>query len=559
MKNKESWPSVSILFFIGCLAAYFALVLNFSFLVETYRHLAKEQGNTLSMLFYFMTIPIFLYCIFISLFSLIAIKPFEKIIFIVLTLIASILSYAYIYYGLLFDDHSPIIGTIEQTNFKEITPLINFSFVTWLLCFGVLPSFLIYKAQLTYPPFWKKTALRCVGILIYPLFYFTVVLSALPVYHTMFRLSGLAARLPFQLIPTNFFENFFHYYKDKIVSRYPYKEIGLDVTHLLETTKDGKNNLLVMVIGESARSMTFGLNGYHRETNPYTKHQSIISFRDITSCGTSTRISVPCIFSNLKRKNFNGSIADHQDNLLDILKRGGLNLLWIDNNGPGDCQGVCKHIKSVITHGQDGIVIEEFAHYISLLPKKDTVIVLHLQGSHGNDYYTKYPSTFRKFTPDCQKNELRFCDKQSLINAYDNTIVYTDFVLNELIKILQAQHAHWKTALMYTSDHGESVGEHGLYGHCAPYWIAPTEQTQVPLMFWFSQEFQVQKNISTSCLQQKTYQKGYSHDNLFHSILGLLDMNTSVYKSQLDLFKSCRKDSSSMPSITYNKQSSFNT
>ena len=155
--------------------------------------------------------------------------------------------------------------------------------------------------------------------------------------------------------------------------------------------------------------------------------------------------------------------------------------------------------------------------------------------------FEKYPDSFRYFTPDCRKNDFRFCNKQALINAYDNTILYTDFVLSQVIETLQEHHTLFNSALIYTSDHGESLGEKGIYEHCTPYVIAPIEQTQVPLIVWMSDEFMKQKSLSKLCLQKKALHGAYSHDFIFHSILGLMDIQTTVYQPPLDIFESCRK------------------
>lgn len=165
--------------------------------------------------------------------------------------------------------------------------------------------------------------------------------------------------------------------------------------------------------------------------------------------------------------------------------------------------------------------------------------MLHLKGSHGQNYYTRYPNHFNQFTPACQKQEFRLCDRQTLLNAYDNSILYTDFVLHELINFLKEQNVFWNTALLYTSDHGESIGEKGIYEHGTPYLIAPQEQTIVPLIFWASDSFKEEKKLSWGCLKKEAISKKLSHDNLFHSILGLMDISTQLYEKELDLFISC--------------------
>ena len=537
--KKSSNPSLSSIYFICGLAVFFTFVLNSPFIIKAFISI-KETNTFFSSLLFALGLTCHLICLFISLFSLLCIKYFEKTLIIGLILISSVLSYVYAYYGYISDNQFSFMETIAKSNLKEILPYITPSFLSWFVIIGMLPTIYIYKIQLVHPPLWKNSLIKLGGICLYPLFYALTSLPSWTTYHPLLVETGLVARTPFQMIPTNFSEELYNHYKHHITPYIPYQSIGLDATNM-NKTKDGKKNLLVLVVGETARSMNFELNGYARKTNPYTIKQNVISFKKVASCGTSTRVALPCLFSSSPRRTFYPFLADHQDNLLHILKRADLNLIWIDNNGAGNCQGICKSIESIVLNDLDGVVIKELRQKLKAIVNKDSFIVLHLHGSHGPDYFEKYPDSFRYFTPDCRKNDFRFCNKQALINAYDNTILYTDFVLSQVIETLQEHHTLFNSALIYTSDHGESLGEKGIYEHCTPYVIAPIEQTQVPLIVWMSDEFMKQKSLSKLCLQKKALHGAYSHDFIFHSILGLMDIQTTVYQPPLDIFESCRK------------------
>lgn len=524
--------------YVFILAIYFSFIINFPFILHGYQFLNPINGD--SNILITLTIPIFLFFIFYSLFSLLCIRPIEKLIFIPLTLLSSLLSYSYLYYGFVFDDYSLILDTIKQTQWSELKSFLTPSLFAYFLLTGIIPSFFIFKTIVIYSTQTKEWLYTVARLCAYPICYIALFLPLLNYYHPMMRLSGLAGRPPFQIVPTNFFENFFHYSSKKIIAQIPYQKIGTDA--IIETKpKNGKNNLLILVVGETARADHFELNGYPRKTNDYTKKQDIISFNKALSCGTSTRISVRCLFSSLDRKEFSLDFADNQDNLLDLLKYAGVSLFWLDNNGGGDCQGVCKHIDSQIVDGSDGDMIKLVEHKMRTFSNRNHVIILHLKGSHGPDYFTKYPPNFNEFLPDCRKREFRMCQQKTLLNAYDNSILYTDFVLSNLIEVLKKQESKWNTALIYTSDHGESIGEHGIYGHCAPYLIAPPEQTHVPFLIWASQSFASEKNLSYACLQQRAKTTEISHDYFFHSIVGIMDIKTEAYQDRLDLFKPCRQ------------------
>ncbi len=513
--------------------AFYLTCINLPFLIKAY-HFMQADGLSWPLLF---SLPLFLFCISLFICSLLSIKYLEKPVLIGLILLSSLLSYSYGYYGLIFDDHSTVLGSMEQTNWQEIRPFLTLSLLSWIFITGILPAYLLYKVKINRPSIPREIVIKALYCLSYPLFYIAIIWPYFSLYHPLIRLSGLAARPPFQIIPTNFVENAVHYYQEKWSSQLPYKEIGVDA--VLKNPAN-QNTLLVMVIGETARGQNLQLNGYKRPTNAYTKKQDVVSFRHMTACATATRDSVPCIFSSLSRKEFIRLKADHEDNLLDILKRVGFHSFWIDNNGAGDCQGVCKHIALQITQGADNDLVQELRGKISEMKNNNSLIVLHLQGSHGPNYHEKYPLNFRKFIPDCQRNELRLCDNESLINAYDNSILYTDFVLHRLINVLKKQTHFTNTALIYTSDHGESIGEHGYYGHCAPYALAPQEQTQVPLLVWVSPQMATTHHLSLDCLKNLSQNQEYSHDYLFHSVLGLLDVSTRIYQPELDLFQDCR-------------------
>lgn len=524
----------SIYIFLFILAGYFVLVFNLAFFIKVFSYFKSAENSPI--IHTLILIP-FLMCIFVSLFSLLAIKKLAKIIFIFLTLLSAILSYNLLYYGIVFDKTSLIIDTLEHASWQEISLFLTPSFFIYFIILGLIPSYWIYKTHIIYPKWQKYLIVRVAGVMVYPLIY---ALSQLPLsetYQPIVRWSGLAGKSFFQIVPNNFFENFYEYHYNTLIHPIPYKKIGLDAK-----IEHSKPNLLVIVVGETARGMNFELNGYQRPTNYYTKQEEVISFRHVTSCGTCTRVSVPCMFSAYTRKKFINILADRQDNVLDVLQHAGVNLLWIDNNGNGNCQGVCKKIETIsLNEPFDEVLVDNLKTRIATYDKQDTVIILHLRGSHGIDYYTKYPAEFAKFKPECKKNEFRLCSQESLINAYDNSLLYTDYVISELIKVLKTQSKFKNAALIYTSDHGESLGENNLHEHCSPYAIAPIEQTHVPLVFWASASLIKENHFSFECLKNQAYTNQFSHDNLFHSILGLMQVNTEVYQKNLDIFSLCRR------------------
>jgi lipid A ethanolaminephosphotransferase len=253
------------------------------------------------------------------------------------------------------------------------------------------------------------------------------------------------------------------------------------------------------------------------------------------------------MFSSLTRENFDRREADYQQNLLDIFELAGVDVLWVDNNG---CKDVCNRIPTVkidvnqdnpLCDGeycQDEALLTPLRDKLAKLSNNKTVIVLHMMGSHGPTYFKRYPDTHKKFTPDCSRSDIQNCSTQELTNTYDNTIAYTDFVLSQVIEQLNVLPNKINKSMIYISDHGESLGESGAYLHGLPYAFAPIEQRHIPMMFWMSGQ-NSQPSISKGCLNQLAENDSYSHDNIYHSMLGLLAIESTTYEKNLDIFSQC--------------------
>ena len=291
-----------------------------------------------------------------------------------------------------------------------------------------------------------------------------------------------------------------------------------------------QKRLMIFVVGETARAANYSFQGYNvNDTNAYLKQDSVVYFSDFSSCGTSTAISVPCIFSDLKRHNFSYSTY-YRENVLDILQKLGVNVVWLDNNTSA-CQGVCKNLEKVklFKEPYDEVLLEAILEPLKEL-KEQNLIVLHLQGSHGPTYFQRYPDSFKRFTPTCDTNELQKCNEEELTNTYDNTLLYTDFLLHSLIEILKKFHEEYEVSLIYVSDHGESLGENGIYLHGMPYFMAPKEQTHVPFIFF-------SENTELMELARKRKDLPFSHDILFSTLLGYFGVQSEVYRAEDDLFR----------------------
>ena len=310
-----------------------------------------------------------------------------------------------------------------------------------------------------------------------------------------------------------------------------------------------KPRLLILVVGETARAQNWGLNGYARQTTPeLSQIEGLVNFPQVTSCGSSTEVSLPCMFSPFGRRNYDEKKIRSHQSLLHVLDHAGIDTLWRDNQS--GCKGVCDGLQTERlddaqdpglcngTRCVDEILLTDLQARIAS-GTRDKVVVLHQLGNHGPNYFERYPAQYRRFTPTCDNPELGQCERQEIVNAYDNALLYTDHVLAATIGFLKAQ-KQYDTALIYVSDHGESLGEKGLFLHGVPYAIAPQEQIRVPMTMWFSPGLVAASGLDMQCVQDKSAQPT-NHDALFPSILGLMQVKTREYRVAGDLFAGCRK------------------
>jgi lipid A ethanolaminephosphotransferase len=339
----------------------------------------------------------------------------------------------------------------------------------------------------------------------------------------------------------------------------PPAPVGRDATLAVRRTGTPPP-LLVLVVGETARADHFSLNGYDRPTNPGLSKLPVVSFTDVTACGTSTAASLPCMFSLLGRDRFE-ALKQPQENLLDVLQHAGLAVLWLDNQS--GCKGLCDRVHKAMAsdpvpdapsmprglcqpNGEcfDMALLHGLDQRLAQLPAEQrargVVLVLHQMGSHGPAYHLRSPAEGKPFQPECTNTALQHCDAQALVNAYDNSIAYTDRLLTALVGWLQHQTPSWAPGLLYVSDHGESLGENNLYLHGLPYGVAPRAQKHVPLIAWWPAATQTATGQDLECLRTRR-QQPLSHDHLAHSVLGWLQVKTAAYQPELDLFSPCRR------------------
>lgn len=465
----------------------------------------------------------------------------------VLALCTAAASYYMADYGVILDPS--MLRNVLRTDVAEARELLNAHMAGHLLVYAGLPLLLLWRVRVVRRP-WLRAATRRLGWLL--LLTVALVGTALAVFQPLAALTRNHREVRYLVTPGNYLWSTGDVLAaDARKAAKPRQPIGLDAKAGPSWATRNKPMVVVLVVGETARASNWGLSGYARQTTPQLAQLPVVNFPDVTSCGTNTEVSVPCMFAPIGRRDYDEGRIRGQESLLHVLSRAGVTVHWRDNQS--GCKGVCEGLPgdTVSSLNAPGLCNEDHCLDEGLLHDMDERLqrvqgtqlwVFHMLGSHGPSYFRRYPPAFAHFLPDCRDDDLRRCSAEEVTNAYDNAMLYTDHVLASAIAKLQAHAGEVDSALVYVSDHGESLGEHGLFLHGMPYAIAPDLQKHVPMVAWTSAGFEAAAGMNAGCLQpelQRGARQPVSHDHLFHTVLGLLDVRTALHEPRWDLTQPC--------------------
>ncbi|ERH67026.1 metal dependent hydrolase [Pantoea dispersa EGD-AAK13] len=524
-------------------ALFFAFVLNALFLLRAWEIIPYTRVHDY---LFAASMPVVLVAAFYLLFSLLAWPWIRKPLLIVLILASAAANYFMHSFGTVIDTN--MIENVFESNAQETGALMSRNYVIWMLLMGILPVALVCSVRISNRQRWWWNLLQRLASALGAVL--VILLMAVLFYKDYASLIRNNKGLVKMITPANIVSGTGHYVDQRYLQgSQALVKIGEDAKKGPLITAGPKKTLVVLVVGETARAENFSLGGYARDTNPQLEKQQVIYYPNASSCGTETAISVPCMFSNMPREHYDANLAHHQEGVLDVLAHAGVSVLWRENDG--GCKGACDRVPHTdMTQWQlpqychdgfclDDVLLHRFDNYVDSL-HNDGIIVLHQMGSHGPAYFKRYPAAFQRFTPTCDSNQIQDCDHQALVNTYDNSLLYTDDMLSRTIDKLKGLSDRFNVALVYLSDHGESLGEHGMYLHGAPYLFAPSQQTHIPLLLWMSPGYAAAYHIDQACLRQQAAETAVSQDNLFHTVLGLFNIQTQQYQPQLDMIKSCQ-------------------
>ena len=545
MPQLRRWPGVHPTVLAAFVAAWCLLVPSLPFWE---RLLEVRPLHSAADLWRFITFGAFAGAIvYLFLLPLVLVRRLAAPLLALVLVVSALASHFMQAYGVLID--KVMIRNVFATDPVEAGELVNLRLLVNVGLLGVLPALVALATPLSRPG-WRRGLLRWLGAAAIGVA--AILLVAAVHYKDHSALLRGHRELRHLLVPVNVLSALGSHVRDSTRARRPYERVGEDVRpgSSWQGPSAARPKVVVLVVGETARAANFSLNGYGRPTNPQLAAlPGLVNFPDVTACGTSTAISVPCMFSGLGRSEFSPERARNRDSLLDIADRAGFEVRWYGNNT--DCKGLCKvapqRRPDRLAYPElcvadrpclDGAMFRDFEREFSTLGPR-SLVVLHMLGSHGPGYHLRYPDSFSRFEPACRNTDFSKCSREELLNAYDNTLLYSDALLAGVIRFLEARAADVDSALLFVSDHGESLGERGLFLHAVPYAIAPREQLKVPMVFWASTGFSSRLGLDPGCLQRRR-DTPLSHDNLFHSALGLLDLETEARDAGLDVFGSCR-------------------
>lgn len=529
--STRRWPGIRLgrVQIILIAAGLLTLAYNLAY----YRHVLEIyplQPDSLPFLISLVLLQFVLTLLILTPFTF---RPLLKPVLIMVFIAAAGAAYFMDSLGIVID--RDMITNILQTDTSEAADLISIGLLGYLLLLGVLPSLAVLGVRIPTRG-WRRELIETLWLFGAALLGLILLLLAFyKPYASFFR----------EHKPVRYYSNpIFMLYS---VARYGTDQLAGGPRDLQPLGRDAKipeddedRELVIMVVGETARADHFSLNGYARATNPLLAQENLFNFSNVTSCATSTAISVPCMFSLLTQENFAGDDARYSENVLDVLRHAGVHILWRDNNSSS--KGVADRVEYQDFRSPENNAVCDIEcrdigllgglqDYVDSHPSGDILIVLHQMGNHGPAYYKRYPPEFERFTPVCRSAELSECSEQEIINAYDNAILYTDYFLTQAIAFLQHNSSRFETAMIYASDHGESLGEQGIYLHGLPNLFAPDSQRRVPAFLWLGDSYH---HVDRPAIGAKV-ERAISHDHLFHTLLGLFEIESEVHQEKLDV------------------------
>ncbi len=454
----------------------------------------------------------------LSLISYRVLKPFCMLV----AISNSIAVYFVATYHVVLD--KTMMGNVQNTNFAESLELFHPTIIVYVLILGVVPCCLLSRVSIEKPSRGRLAAMALTVLV-------STVIWTWLASGTWGWIDKNSKKLGGMVMPWSYLINAARYEVPRLWTS--------DVQILLPaaTFSSNEKTIVILIVGEAARAQNFQLYGYNRPTNPLLAKAGVTALKHTTACSTYTTASLRCILSHVDSSS---EFSTRYEPLPSYLQRNGIDVIWRSRNSGEPSVKVQTYQRAgdlmMDYPGADGdydeILLAGLEQRIRSSPSQKVFVVLHQGGSHGPAYSTKYPGNFEFFKPVCRSVELGKCRPEELINAYDNTILYADYCVSQTIGLLK-KFQNTSTLLIYVSDHGESLGEYGLYLHGTPWSIAPDVQKVVPFLVWMSDEFIHQRGVEPGRLEA---QSSHSQRDIFHTVMGAFSMHSDAYQADYDIF-----------------------
>ena len=445
-----------------------------------------------------------------------------RILLAILSIINATAVYFIFTYSVIID--ATTIENVFNTRYSEASGFFSLPLWLFIIAFGLLPAIWCLLQPVDYGKA-KKLGVCCGSSLV-----IILAVASMNISQTLW-ISQHDTELGGLLQPWSYIVN-----TGRVIS-FSQEEQAEEIKLPDGTIADNEKAVVVLVIGESSRKANFQLYGYQRNTNPLLSKQEGLKVYEATSCATYTTAGTKAILEPQDS-------GDLYELLPNYAFRTGVDVSWRSSNW-GEPP---IHIDEYLTNEElgekypdeniynDAILLKGLRERIESSPKNKVLIVLHTSTSHGPKYADKYPKEFEVYKPVAKNVEEGQKNVGLLINAYDNTILYTDFLVDSLINMLRSM-TDWNSAMIFISDHGESLGENKMFMHGLPMKLAPKVQYEIPFLVWTSDHFRDYKPIST----EKDAPEGQlpavlDQHYVFHSVLNLLSIQSPAYNKDYDIF-----------------------
>lgn len=404
-----------------------------------------------------------------------------------------------------------MMGNVFNTQLSEASGFFSFAFILYILLLGVPPCLYIFLRKFDYGK--GKQCLSRVGIAL------GIILSvvAVNIKNTTW-IDRNSTELGSLLMPWSYIVNSVRFWNAE--RKRNAEEIKLPDAELADSSRQ----VCVLIIGESARRDRFSLYGYERETNPLLAKDTVTALI-ANAAATYTTAGVKAILDHAETNKL-------YEILPNYLYRNGIDVLWRTTNWGEPPVHIEKYhqVEQIKERYQeanteyDEVLLTGLKEEINSSTNNKVFVVLHTSTSHGPTYNKKYPAEFEKFTPVCNTVEMSKADPTELNNAYDNSILYTDYLIHSTIEVLRGV-TDRSCCVLFVSDHGESLGENNLYMHGVPMSMAPREQIEIPFIVW----------TSDKSIKIKNQEVGQYHT--FHSVLDFFGMKSPIFDENKTIFE----------------------